>query len=251
MSYYGADDFDEPPAGGCSPPHVPAGQLLAQEAQRDGAQLAPATAGDDDGEVRSCYVANLSYDCTDARLKALFAEVGPVDSVNIATDQTTGTPRGFGFVTFVAHADAARAPLMMTGREVDARAIRCELAKRSKGHGRTPGRYRGPPSAAGAGAAPQQHQHQRAAADAPGAAAAAAAAAALPPGHHHHHRDHYRAPPPSRRDHQRHDERKDDYVITSLKDTEALERKAKQNSRYPAEPAQDAGRRPRYDDYRR
>ncbi len=44
------------------------------------------------------YVANLAPEVTETELKELFVPFGTVISANIATDRTTNTSRGFGFV---------------------------------------------------------------------------------------------------------------------------------------------------------
>jgi len=48
--------------------------------------------------MRKLYVGNLPYEIGEAELQELFARVGPVDSVKVMRDQTTGRPRGFAFV---------------------------------------------------------------------------------------------------------------------------------------------------------
>ena len=44
------------------------------------------------------YVGNLAFKTTEDEFKALFSEVGPVESVNFIRDFDTGRARGFGFV---------------------------------------------------------------------------------------------------------------------------------------------------------
>ncbi len=44
------------------------------------------------------YVGNLPFSATDEEIRAMFAEYGSVNSVNLITDRDTGRPRGFGFV---------------------------------------------------------------------------------------------------------------------------------------------------------
>jgi RNA recognition motif-containing protein len=52
------------------------------------------------------FVGNLSYDVTEAELRAHFAAIGPLLYLSLATDRDTGKPRGFAFVEFSARADA-------------------------------------------------------------------------------------------------------------------------------------------------
>lgn len=55
------------------------------------------------------FIGNLSYDVTEAELQAHFAAIGPLASLSLATDRTTGKPRGFAFVAFHEQADAEEA----------------------------------------------------------------------------------------------------------------------------------------------
>jgi RNA recognition motif-containing protein len=59
--------------------------------------------------ARKLYVGNLPYDASDQDLQALFASVGPVDSVNVMRDMATGRARGFAFVEMGSDADAQTA----------------------------------------------------------------------------------------------------------------------------------------------
>jgi RNA recognition motif-containing protein len=47
------------------------------------------------------YVGNLPFTATEQDVQDLFAESGAVETVQIMRDQTTGRPRGFGFVKMV------------------------------------------------------------------------------------------------------------------------------------------------------
>ena len=95
------------------------------------------------------YVGNLSYDTTEDKLRQLFTEAGPVQSVSLPTDRMTGRPRGFGFVEMETGADAAKAVSMLNGRTIDDREIKVNEAKPqesrsgSSGGNRSFGRSRG------------------------------------------------------------------------------------------------------------
>jgi RNA recognition motif-containing protein len=45
------------------------------------------------------YVGNLTFEATEAEVRELFSEHGPVNEVAIPTDRETNRPRGFAFVT--------------------------------------------------------------------------------------------------------------------------------------------------------
>jgi hypothetical protein len=68
------------------------------------------------------FVGNLSWQTTDAQLRAAFEPFGPVLSARVITDRETNRSRGFGFVEMEdAHATAAIAA--MNGQQLDGRAI--------------------------------------------------------------------------------------------------------------------------------
>lgn len=57
--------------------------------------------------AKRIYVGNLPYTHTEADVKQLFEEYGPVGNVTLINDRETGRPRGFGFVEMDEGADAA------------------------------------------------------------------------------------------------------------------------------------------------
>jgi len=72
---------------------------------------------------KKLHVGNLSYATTEDHLRQLFAEVGPVVSVNVITDRATGQSKGFGFVEMETD-DAARAAIeRLNNHEIDERSI--------------------------------------------------------------------------------------------------------------------------------
>lgn len=75
------------------------------------------------------YIGNLSFDTSEATLRAAFAEHGEVTSVNIITDRDTGRPRGFGFVEMSSDNDARTAINALNGRELDNRALTVNEAR--------------------------------------------------------------------------------------------------------------------------
>ena len=61
------------------------------------------------------YVGNLSFRTTQQELEDLFTNYGSVQEAAVVTDRETGRSRGFGFVTYVNEADAAKAIDAMNG----------------------------------------------------------------------------------------------------------------------------------------
>lgn len=83
------------------------------------------------------YVGNLSFDTTEADLKAAFAADGrQVREVAIISDRETGRPRGFAFVTMASDADAQAAIQAWDGQALDGRTLRVnEAQERQPGGG--------------------------------------------------------------------------------------------------------------------
>ena len=79
--------------------------------------------------VKKLYVGNMSYDTTEDTLRALFTDVGGVESVNIITDRMSGRSKGFGFVEMATEEDAQAAINQLDGTTVDDRQIRVSEAR--------------------------------------------------------------------------------------------------------------------------
>ena len=69
------------------------------------------------------FLANLPYRLTEAELKSLFAAIGPVVSVHLPLDQTTGRVRGIGFVEMQTADLATEAIARLHDQEVGGRRI--------------------------------------------------------------------------------------------------------------------------------
>lgn len=76
------------------------------------------------------YVGNLSYDSTEAGLKAAFEADGrKVSEVSLITDRETGRLRGFAFVQMGSEADAKAAIAALDGKDLDGRALKVNEAQ--------------------------------------------------------------------------------------------------------------------------
>jgi len=84
---------------------------------------------------RKLYVGNLPYEIGDSELQELFSTVGPVDSVNIMRDQTTGRPRGFAFVEMSTEEGAQTAIQKLNERQVGGRNLTVNEARPKAAHG--------------------------------------------------------------------------------------------------------------------
>ena len=83
------------------------------------------------------FVGNLSFDATEADVRAAFEAHGQVDSVSLITDRMTGRPRGFGFVEMPDNAAAQAAIQALNLTEIQGRAITVNEARpKTEGGGR-------------------------------------------------------------------------------------------------------------------
>ena len=74
------------------------------------------------------FVGALSWNTTSELLRSVFSEYGRVTDAVVLTDRDTGKSRGFGFVTFDSHKDAAVAVQELDGTELDGREIVVKVA---------------------------------------------------------------------------------------------------------------------------
>jgi RNA recognition motif-containing protein len=75
------------------------------------------------------FVGGLSWETTDADLRAAFEKLGEVSEAVVILDRATGRSRGFGFVTYVDAADGQRATRELHGTELDGRPIKVSTAE--------------------------------------------------------------------------------------------------------------------------
>jgi cold-inducible RNA-binding protein len=75
------------------------------------------------------FVGNLDFKVTANDLQAAFAAHGTVVEANIVTDQATGRPRGFAFVTMSSPEEAQRAIDAMNGKELGGRTLTVNIAR--------------------------------------------------------------------------------------------------------------------------
>lgn len=100
--------------------------------------------------VKKIYVGNLPFTLTSEQLADLFRPHGEVRSATVMIDRETGKPRGFGFVTMVDDAAAAKAIAALDGNMSNGRPLRVnEAREREAGPGGNSGP--GPRNHGGAG----------------------------------------------------------------------------------------------------
>jgi nucleolin len=74
------------------------------------------------------FLGNLSFGATEDIVGETFGEHGTVINVRLPTDQETGNPKGFGYVTFASIDEATVAFEAMKGQEIDGRVVRLDYA---------------------------------------------------------------------------------------------------------------------------
>lgn len=75
------------------------------------------------------YVGNLSFNTSEAGLRAAFEQHGQVASASLVMDRDTGRPRGFGFVEMPNDGEAKNAMNAMNGKELDGRPLTVNEAR--------------------------------------------------------------------------------------------------------------------------
>ena len=87
--------------------------------------------------MKNLFVGNMSFQTTEADLRALFEPFGPIARIHVVNDRETGQPRGFAFVEMANDDDAAKAMTGLNGKEVSGRALRVNeaTAKPERGSG--------------------------------------------------------------------------------------------------------------------
>jgi RNA recognition motif-containing protein len=78
---------------------------------------------------RKLYVGNLPYETNEADLEALFAQAGPVESVNVIRDRETGRARGFAFVEMQTDEGAQQAVTTLNEHNFGGRRLTVNEAK--------------------------------------------------------------------------------------------------------------------------
>jgi len=79
--------------------------------------------------MKNIFVGNLSFNASEAALRAMFEEFGTVGRVSIATDRDTGQQRGFAFVEMDTDVEGSRAIEMLSGKELNGRALTVNEAR--------------------------------------------------------------------------------------------------------------------------
>ena len=69
------------------------------------------------------FIGNLSPDTTGDELRALFSEVGEVDSCQLITDRDSGRSKGFAFIEMNTKDDATSAKEKFNGQDLHSKPL--------------------------------------------------------------------------------------------------------------------------------
>jgi cold-inducible RNA-binding protein len=79
--------------------------------------------------MKNIFVGNLSFNASEGALRAMFEEFGTVGRVSIATDRDSGQQKGFAFVEMDIEIEGQRAIEMLSGKELNGRALTVNEAR--------------------------------------------------------------------------------------------------------------------------
>jgi cold-inducible RNA-binding protein len=79
--------------------------------------------------MKNLFVGNMTFQTTEADLKALFEPFGQVARVHIAIDRETRRSRGFGFVEMPNDTEAAQAMQALDGKDFGGRPLKVNEAR--------------------------------------------------------------------------------------------------------------------------
>jgi cold-inducible RNA-binding protein len=79
--------------------------------------------------MKNLFVGNMSFQTTEADLRALFEPFGAITRVHIAMDRETGRARGFAFVEMANDAEATKAIAGLDGKAVGGRNLKVNEAR--------------------------------------------------------------------------------------------------------------------------
>jgi RNA recognition motif-containing protein len=94
--------------------------------------------------MKNLFVGNMSFQTTEADIRALFESFGQITRVHVVTDRETGRARGFAFVEMPNDEEAKKAIAGLDGKEVGGRNLKVNEARPKEPRS-------GPPSGGGGG----------------------------------------------------------------------------------------------------
>ena len=113
--------------------------------------------------MKNLFVGNMSFQTSEAELRALFEPFGQITRVHIAMDRETGRARGFAFVEMANDEEAAKAIAALDGKEVGGRNLKVNEARpktERSGGGASRGGFRGNSGGGGGGRGRERYSNE-------------------------------------------------------------------------------------------
>lgn len=113
--------------------------------------------------MKNLFVGNMSFQTSEADLRALFEPFGQITRVHIAMDRETGRARGFAFVEMANDEEAAKAIAALDGKEVGGRNLKVNEARpktERSGSGPSRGGFRGNSGGGGGGRGREKYSNE-------------------------------------------------------------------------------------------
>ncbi|KAI9760734.1 MAG: hypothetical protein M4579_001472 [Chaenotheca gracillima] len=111
----------------------------SNDSPRDQAKTRASNFGDSTSPPSSTlFVGNVSFEANEDMIGESFSSFGEILSIRLPTDQTTGAPKGFGYVEFSSVDEAKAALDSMQGSSIGGRAIRLDFSTPRSNTGGSP-----------------------------------------------------------------------------------------------------------------
>ena len=109
--------------------------------QKDRTQSRAKNYGDQTSDpTDTLWVGNISFKVDQDQLSTAFQEYGTILGVRLPTDRETGSPKGFGYVTFSSTDEAKAAMDAMQGADLEGRTLRLDFSQPRPSNGDSPAR---------------------------------------------------------------------------------------------------------------
>ncbi|XP_014520848.1 U1 small nuclear ribonucleoprotein 70 kDa [Vigna radiata var. radiata] len=98
----------------------------AEELEKYDPHNDPNVSGD---PYKTLFVAKLSYETTESRIKREFESYGPIKRVRLVADKETNKPKGYAFIEFLHTRDMKAAYKQADGRKIDGRRVLVDVER--------------------------------------------------------------------------------------------------------------------------
>ncbi|GAY42727.1 hypothetical protein CUMW_069100, partial [Citrus unshiu] len=101
-------------------------EKAAEELKKYDPHNDPNVSGD---PYKTLFVARLSYETTESKIKREFESYGPIKRVRLVTDKETNKPRGYAFIEYMHTRDMKAAYKQADGRKLDGRRVLVDVER--------------------------------------------------------------------------------------------------------------------------